>query len=246
MSGPPVALVTGAALRLGAGIVRRLHGSGYSVAVHYRSSSAAATALTDELNGLRPGSADLVAGDIAQEGGPEALAVDVMARWGGCDVLVNNASAFFPTPMGEVTAADWDALVGSNLRGPFFLVQALLPTLRERCGVVVNLIDIHAERPLPDYPVYSMAKAGLAMMTRALARDLAPEVRVNGVAPGAILWPEDPDDAWGSQRASILERIPLGRTGESQDIADAVAYLVGAPYVTGQILAVDGGRSVVL
>lgn len=247
MSEPkPIALVTGAARRVGAAIATRLHGAGYDLALHYRQSRDGAAALAAQFNAARAGSAWLLAGDLAERDGPASIAEAFLARSSHCDLLVHNASSFYPTAMGEVEADAWDDLMGSNLRGPFFLTQALLPALRQRGGAVVSIIDIHAERPLAEYPVYSIAKAGLAMLTRSLARELAPEIRVNGVAPGAILWPEDPDDTWGKQQQAILRRIPLARTGTPEDIADAVHYLATAPYVTGQILAVDGGRSVVI
>ncbi len=242
----PVALVTGAAVRVGAAIARHLHAQGYDVVLHYRRSREPAEALATEFNRHRSNSALLVAGDLAAASGPAAIAEAFFERYSRCDLLVNNASSFFSTTVEEVDAAIWDELIGSNLRGPFFLVQALLPALRGAQGSIVNLVDIHAERPLLGYSIYSIAKAGLVMLTRSLARELAPEVRVNAVAPGAILWPEDPDDVWGRERDAILKRVPLGRTGTPEDIAGAVAYLAAAPYVTGQILAVDGGRSVVV
>lgn len=243
---PPVALVTGAAVRVGAAIARRLHAQGYDVALHYRRSREPAEALATEFNRQRGNSAMLVAGDLASAAGPSAIAAAFLERYARCDLVVNNASSFFPSAVEEVDAGVWNELLGSNLRGPFFLVQALLPALRESGGSVVSITDIHAERPLLGYPVYSIAKAGLVMLTRSLARELAPEVRVNAVAPGAILWPEDPDDTWGREQEAILKRVPLGRTGTPEDIAGAVVYLATAPYVTGQILAVDGGRSVVV
>lgn len=242
----PVALVTGGAVRVGAAISRRLHADGFDVALHYRRSRRPAEELAAELNDVRADSAFLVAGDLAATGGPQTIAAGFLDRGTTCDLLVNNASSFFPTAVDEADDAAWDELFGSNLRGPFFLIQTLLPALQAGQGAIVNLVDIHAERPLAGYPVYSMAKAGLVMLTRSLARELAPLIRVNGVAPGAILWPEDPDDAWGREQEAILKRIPLGRTGTPEDIADAVVYLARAPYVTGQILAVDGGRSVVI
>ncbi len=242
----PLALVTGAARRVGAAIAARLHGEGFDLALHYRRSRGGAAALAQRFNDERAESAWLLEGDLAASDGPARIAEAFLTRASHCDLLVHNASSFYPTAVGEVDAKVWDDLMGSNLRGPFFLTQALLPALRVRGGSVVNLIDIHAERPLAEYPVYSIAKAGLAMLTRSLARELAPEIRVNGVAPGAILWPEDPEDAFGKQQQAILRRIPLGRTGTPEDIADAVYYLASAPYVTGQILAVDGGRSVVI
>ncbi|MCC5886136.1 MAG: pteridine reductase [Gammaproteobacteria bacterium] len=242
----PIALVTGAARRVGAAIAARLHGAGFDLALHYRQSRDGAAALAERFNAERAESAWLLEGDLAAGDGPARIAEAFLARCSHCDLLVHNASSFYPTALGEVDAKVWDDLMGSNLRGPFFLTQALLPALRVRGGCVVNIVDIHAERPLAEYPVYSIAKAGLAMLTRSLARELAPEIRVNAVAPGAILWPEDPEDAFGKQQQAILRRIPLGRTGTPEDIADAVHYLAGAAYVTGQILAVAGGRSVVI
>ena len=174
----------------------------------------------------------------------ERMAHDVVERTGGLDVLVNNASNFYPTPLGTITEEQWDDLVGSNLKAPLFLTQALLPELRAAQGVVVNIVDVHAQRPLRDHPVYGAAKAGLAMLTRSLAKDLGPDVRVNGVSPGAILWPEG-DGMSDTLRAGIIRQTALKRAGEPEDIAAAVLFLVrDAPYVTGQIIAVDGGRSV--
>lgn len=236
------ALVTGAARRIGAAIATRLHADGARVAIHYRSSADEARALRDSLNDRRPGSAEIFAADVAdpEQAGP---LVEAVSGWaGGLDVLVNNASTFYPTPVGSVTEAEWDDLVGSNLKGPLFLSQAAAPALRAARGAIVNLVDIHARRPLRDHPVYGPAKAGLAMLTLSLAKDLAPEVRVNGVAPGAILWPED--GLSDAAKASILEQVPLARAGTPEDIADCIAWLLGAAYVTGQIIAVDGGRSI--
>lgn len=242
MTGPPVALVTGGARRVGAAIVRALHGAGHDVAVHHRHSAEDARTLVDALCTERPGSAFALAADLAEDDGPADLAAALLAARGRCDVLVNNASAFFETPVGRFDAVAWDALVGSNLRGPLFLTQALAPALREAGGAIVNLVDVHAWRPLPGYPVYSAAKAGLLMATRSLALELAPEVRVNAVAPGAILWPEGED--WETRREALLARVPLGRTGRPEDVADAVCFLARTPYVTGQVLAVDGGLSI--
>lgn len=238
-----VALVTGGAARLGAAIVRRLHAAGARVLIHYRSSAAPAEALRDELLAKRPESAALVQGDLIDPQSWPRLVAAAERFGGGLDVLINNASSFYPTPVGEATVAHWDDLFGSNARAPFFLSQAAAPQLRKRHGCIVNLVDIHAERPYADHAVYCMAKAANAMMVKALARDLAPEVRVNGIAPGAALWPagymED------SERRTILDRIPLGRPAGAGQIADAVMCMVTGPdYVTGQILAVDGGRSV--
>ena len=238
-----VALVTGAARRIGASIVTRLHAAGARIVVHYRGSAAAAESLVASLNEQRAESAlalqcDLLDTDTLQE--LVAASVD----WGGrLDVLVNNASTFYPTPLGTVTEAEWRDLTGSNLKAPLFLSQAALPQLQAQRGCIVNIVDIHAERPLRNHPVYGSAKAGLAMLTRALAKDLAPEVRVNGVAPGAILWPED--GMTEAVQKTILQQVPLARAGSPADIADCVLYLVrDAHYVTGQVIAVDGGRSI--
>ncbi|MDX2411133.1 MAG: pteridine reductase [Woeseiaceae bacterium] len=238
-----VALITGAARRIGAAIATTLHRNGANIAVHYRKSSADAEALVDRLNAERPDSAALFQEDLNDIEALPSLVEKVIAWHGALDVLVNNASSFYPTPPGEITQANWDDLVGSNLKAPLFLSQAALPALREARGAIINLIDVHAQRPLRNHAVYGSAKAGLAMLTRSLAKDLAPEVRVNGVSPGAILWPENGmDDA---TRESILKQIPLARAGQPEDIAGCVLYLVkDATYVTGQIIAVDGGRSI--
>jgi pteridine reductase len=239
---PPCVLVTGAARRIGAAIARELHGRGARVLIHFHHADAAAGTLVDELNAGRPDSADCHGADLREPAQLEALADAARRRWGRLDGLVHNASTFYPTPVGTTTAAQWDDLMGTNLRAPYFLTQALTPALRASRGAVVNVADIHAERPLKDHPVYSAAKAGLAMMTRALARELAPDVRVNAVAPGAILWPERPMSTQARER--IMERVALKRPGTPGDIARTVAFLLfDAPYITGQVLAVDGGRS---
>ena len=238
-----VALITGAARRIGATIATRLHAEGANVAIHYRGSAAEADALAASLNATRADSAATFQADLNETTALPDLIADVVAWAGGIDVLVNNASSFYPTPPGEITEADWDDLVGSNLKAPLFLSQAALSELRRSRGVIVNMIDIHAQRPLKDHTVYGPAKAGLAMLTRSLAKDLAPEIRVNGIAPGAILWPED--EMADTTKQSILDQVPLGRPGDPDDIAGCVLYLVrDATYVTGQIIAVDGGRSV--
>ena len=238
------ALVTGAAKRIGAVIARTLHAAGANVAIHYHSSADAARELVAELERERRGSAFSVGADVRDVGALERMARDVVERAGRIDVLINNASNFYPTPLGTVTEEQWDDLVGSNLKAPLFLTQALLPDLRAAHGVVVNIVYVHAQRPLRDHPVYGAAKAGLAMLTRSLAKDIGPDVRVNGVSPGAILWPEG--DAMSDKlRAGIIKQTALKRAGEPEDIAAAVLFLVrDAPYVTGQIIAVDGGRSV--
>ncbi len=241
-STPPVALVTGAAHRIGAAIVRHLHGRGMNVVLHYRSSRKAAEALVAELEARRPGSALALAADLLDTGALPALVERARTRWGRLDVLVNNASSFYPTAIGETTEAQWEDLIGTNLKAPFFLAQAAAPHLAERGGSIVNIVDIHARKPLKGHPVYSVAKAGLQMLTMALARELGPKVRVNGVAPGAILWPEQPLEA--AQREEILQRTALKRQGRPEDIARAVAFFIEeADYVSGQILCVDGGRT---
>ena len=236
------ALVTGGARRVGASIARALHAHGCGVAIHYRSSSSDATALADSLNSSRPGSALVTRCNLLDDAALAAMIGDVAGRAGRLDILVNNASSFYPTPLGTVTRENWDDLVGTNLRAPLFLSQAAAPHLRAARGVIINLIDIHAMRPLRDHVLYGTAKAGLAMLTRSLARDLAPEIRVNGVAPGAVLWPED--GLSDSTRESIVRQIPMKHPGTPDDIAGCVLYLVQAGYVTGQIVAVDGGRSI--
>ena len=237
------ALVTGAAKRIGAAITRTLHSAGANVAIHYNRSAGEADKLAAELNELRPQSAFTVAADMLDIDAVQRMAKDVVARAGKLDVLVNNASNFYPTPLGSVTLEQWHDLMGSNLKAPLFLSQALLPALRAARGVIINIVDVHAQRPLRDHPVYGAAKAGLAMLTRSLAKDLGPDVRVNGVSPGAILWPDE--GMSDGLRAAIVKQTALKRSGEPQDIAATVLFLVrDAPYVTGQIIAVDGGRSV--
>jgi len=239
------ALVTGGARRVGAAIARELHGAGASVLLHYRDSEAEASKLATELNAVRAGSAATVKADLLAPVAPKALVAAALERFARLDLLVNNASSFFPVPVGEIEASHWEELIGSNLRAPLFLSQEAAPQLARNKGAIVNIVDIHAERPLKGYPVYSVAKAGLAALTRSLALELAPEVRVNGVAPGAIAWPED-GQFDPEERKRILASTPLGRVGTPEDIAQAVHFLACAPYVSGQIIAVDGGRSVYL
>ena len=238
-----VALVTGAAQRIGAAVVRALHAEGMQVALHYRRSREPAEALAAELNAQRPASVALFQADLLGRGRPERLVEKVVGTWGRLDVLVNNASSFYPTPVGTVTEEVWEGLIGTNLKAPFFLAQAAAPHLKLSRGCIVNLADIHGLRPLKEHAVYSISKAALVMLTRSLARELGPEVRVNAVAPGAILWPEQGLDELTRQR--ILSRTALKRQGRPEDIARAVRFLVrDADYVTGQVIAVDGGRSV--
>lgn len=239
----PAALVTGGARRIGAEIVRGLHAAGWRVVLHYHRSATEAESLAAALNALRTDSVLALQADLDDPAALAALVETAARRWGRLDGLVNNASSFYPTPLGNITETDWTHLLGSNLKAPLFLAQAAAPHLRRRGGAIVNLIDVYAERPLKGYPVYSVAKAGLAALTRSLAVEFAPEVRVNGVSPGAILWPEQQDD--GPQPADILAKVPLARPGTPGDITRTVRFLLEeAPYVTGQILAVDGGRSV--
>lgn len=238
-----IALVTGAARRIGAAIAETLHEHGAKVAIHYRGSQAEAEALSATLNTRRADSARIFECDLADVGAPAALVGDVVGWAGGLDILVNNASSFYPTPLGSITEEQWTDLVDSNLKAPLFLSQAAIPQLRANNGVIVNIIDIHAIKPLKDHAVYGAAKAGLAMLTRSMARELAPDIRVNGVAPGAIMWPER--GMTDEIKEKILGEIPLGRAGEPSDIANAVLFLVrDATYTTGQIIAIDGGRSV--
>jgi pteridine reductase len=239
------ALITGGARRVGAAIARRLHAAGANVVLHYRDSAADADALAAQLNGARPKSAATVKAELLAPIAPRALVSAALDHIGALDLLVNNASSFFPVGIGAIEASHWEELMGSNLRAPLFIAQEAAPKLAARRGAIVNIVDIHAERPLKGYPVYSVAKAGLAALTRALAVELAPDVRVNGVAPGAIAWPEDGQlDA--AERQRILATTPLARIGTPEDIAQAVHFLACAPYVTGQVVAVDGGRSLFL
>ena len=239
-----VVLVTGGAKRVGAAIVRRLHREGASLMLHYRSSEREANALREELSAARSNSVALVQADLLDVAGLSEIVKNTLSRFERLDALVNNASTFFPTPIGEITQGNWDNLMGTNLRAPLFLAQAAAVHLRRTGGAIVNITDIHAERPLKSYVVYSVAKAGLVGLTRSLARELGPEIRVNGVAPGAILWPED--GTWDEvARQRVISHTLLKRTGDPDDIARAVHYLIAeAPYVTGQIIAVDGGRSI--
>jgi pteridine reductase len=242
-----VVLITGGARRVGAAIARRLHGAGANLVVHYRSSAADARNLKQELTTARAGSVALVQADLLKPGNLAALIKDAVKAFGRLDGLVNNASSFYPTPLGEITEQSWDDLMGTNLKAPLFLSQAAARELKKSHGSIVNIIDIHAEFPMKSYVVYNVAKGGLVALTRSLARELGPEVRVNGVAPGTILWPDD--DTWKDEvsRQRIMNQAALKRIGEPDDIAKAVEFLLtAAPYVTGQVLAVDGGRSVML
>lgn len=234
--------ITGGARRIGAAMARVFHANGARLILHYRNSADEARALAGELMESRPGSVALLHADLLDTADLARVARDAEEAFGQLDVLINNASSFYPTPLGTVTEEHWDDLLGSNLKAPFFLSQALAPALKKSHGMILNMADIHARRPLRQHTVYCIAKAGLSMLTMSLAKELAPEVRVNAIAPGAILWPEaemDPED-----REQIIREVPLARTGTPEDIArTALFYISAAPYITGQVLAVDGGRS---
>lgn len=238
----PVALITGASRRVGAVIARTLHAAGYDLALHYRRSVDDARTLADELEQQRACSTLLLQAELADISALPALIERLLAHYGRLDALVNNASAFYPTPLGTATPAQWNELFASNAQAPFFLSQAAIPALRDARGTIVNMIDIYAERPLAEHPLYCMAKAALAALTRSFALDLGPDIRVNGVAPGAVLWPSD-GKPYADQQA-MLARTPLQRAGTPDDVAGAVLWLLrDAPFVTGQIIRVDGGRT---
>jgi pteridine reductase len=237
------ALITGAARRVGATIARKLHAAGANIVLHYRSSAEPAEALAGELNEVRPNSVVLVEADLLDPSQLQALPAIATSNFGTLDILVNNASTFYPTPMGDITEIDWNDLIGTNLKAPLFLSQAASTALRISNGLIVNIADIHGTRPLSRHPVYSIAKAGVIMLTQSLARELGPSIRVNAVAPGPVMWPEDGMDK--ELQAKIVDRTALKRPGSPDDVARAVLFFATeAPYITGQILAVDGGRSV--
>ena len=241
----PVALITGAAKRVGAVIARALHAAGYDLALHYRRSRSEMDALCAELEDRRAGSTFAIQAELGDIDRLSGIVDHSVARFGRMDALINNASAFYPTPVGSVTPAQWQELFVSNAQAPFFLAQAAAPHLRKTHGSIVSIVDIYAERPLPNHPVYCMAKAALAMMTQALAKELAPEVRVNAVAPGAVLWPESGKDYTDQQE--LIARTPLKRAGTPEDVAAAVVFLVrDAGFTTGQTLRVDGGRALLI
>jgi pteridine reductase len=241
-----VVLITGGAKRVGAATCRRLHSAGANLMLHYRVSAGEARLLQAELNHQRKDSVALIQADLLDIAKLPAMVEQTVQSFGRLDALVNNASSFFQTPVGEITAAAWEDLIGTNLRAPLFLSQAAAPALKKSQGAIVNITDIHAERPLKNYVVYSVAKAGLVGLTRSLARELAPEVRVNAIAPGPILWPDDETfDELSRQR--IISHTPLKREGTPEDIAKAVHFLLAeATYVTGETINVDGGRHVAL
>jgi pteridine reductase len=242
---PKVVLITGGARRVGAAMCRMLHASGADIMLHYRSSVTEAREVQAELNALRADSVALVQADLLNLAALPSVVSETVNRFGRLDVLVNNASSFFPTPVGEIEEQAWEDLVGTNLKTPLFLSQAAAPHLKRSHGCIVNIVDIHADRPTRSYAVYSAAKGGLMALTRALACDLAPEVRVNGVSPGVILWPED--ERWSDElaRQRIIHTTLLKRVGDPDDIARTARFLIyDAPYITGQVIAVDGGRSI--
>ena len=237
-----VALITGAAHRVGAEIARSLHAQGMDLVLHYRSSESAARALKAELELSRPDSVLLHQADLHRCIGFAGMIERARAFRGRLDVLVNNASSFYPTPLGDASEEQWEDLIGSNLKGPFFLTKEAAPFLRSTSGCVINLVDIHALRPLKDHPIYSIAKAGNAMMVKSLARELGPQVRVNGIAPGAILWPDQ--GASDDDKGEVVSRTALKRSGSPADVARTLVFLIrDADYITGQMVTVDGGRS---
>lgn len=242
-SSSPTALITGSARRIGAEIARHLHSEGYRVIIHCRHSRDEGEALVATLNQTRPDSASLIQADLSDMTQVSVMSEQITAEFGDIHLLVNNASSFYPTPLGESSQQQWDDLINSNLRAAYFLTQSLSPGLIRNNGAVVNLVDVHSQRGLPDYPIYSIAKAGVEMMVKVLAKDLAPNVRINGVSPGPILWPEAEAALSDAAKDEIMKKTPLRRSGNPKDIADAVYFLAHAPFITGQVLAVDGGRS---
>jgi pteridine reductase len=238
-----VVLITGGARRVGAEMARSFHAAGANVMIHYRSSAAAAIALADSFNTIRPHSAAHFAAHLSHPDAPDKLLAATRLEFGRLDVLINNASSFYPTRVGSITLTQWDDLIGSNLKAPLFVSQAAAPALKETRGLIINMLDIHALRPLKGHPVYCAAKAGLAMLTKSLARELGPEIRVNGIAPGPVLWPEGGIEE--AMKQEIIHKTALKRSGSPQDIARTALFLAkDAPYITGQIIAVDGGRSI--
>ncbi len=241
-----VALITGGARRVGAEIARTLHAHGMQLVIHYRSSKDDAHALQIELEKHRPKSVLLVKGDLLQVAQLPGIVEAAVAAFGRVDALINNASTFYPTPVAAATEEQWEDLIGTNLKAPFFLAQAAAPHLKKAQGCIVNIADIHGERPIKHYPIYSAAKAGLVMLTKSLARELAPEVRVNAIAPGTIMWPEGEAEVSTAQKQEMLARVPLRRSGSPDDIARTALFLIrDAGYINGQVIAVCGGRTVV-
>ncbi|MBN1005342.1 pteridine reductase [Amphritea pacifica] len=239
----PIALITGAGRRIGATITRQLWQQGYRVIIHCHNSTEAAAAIAQELNLQRADSARVLQADLNSSQQVSDLASNALSCWGRIDLLVNNASSFYPTPIDQSTDQQWDDLINSNLKAAYFLAAKLSPSLRQQQGNIINIVDIHAQRALPGYPIYSIAKAGLQMMTLALAKELAPEVRVNGVSPGPILWPEQEAEISAAEQQAILNKTLLKRIGRPEDIAQTVLFLASQNFITGQIIAVDGGKS---
>ncbi len=235
------ALITGAANRLGAQIARTLHQNGANLIIHYRESAANARALEQQLNDLRAESASCLQADLNDLDAINNLAHDAAQLYHGLDFLINNASSFYPTPIGKITEQDWDDLAGSNFKAPLFLSQACYPYLRETCGVIINMLDIYASSPLKNHSLYCSAKAANQMLVKSMALEMAPEVRVNGIAPGAILWPDKSNTAQPEYQKKLLKKIPLQRTGSPESIAQTVMFLLGNDYVTGEVIKVDGG-----
>jgi pteridine reductase len=236
------ALVTGGAKRIGATIAETLHNNGFNVAIHYNSSSDSAEQLCAQFNAKKQDSSIAIGADLLDQSSLENLIPSLIEKTKRLDILVNNASTFYPTPIEKIALEDWENLFGTNLKAPLFLSKYAAKYLRQSRGTIINIIDIHSKKPLKDHPIYGSAKSGLAMLTRSLASDLAPAVRVNGISPGLILWPENnPSD---QVKNNILQQIPLKKIGTSEDIANCVLFLIeDAPYITGEIIAVDGGRS---
>jgi pteridine reductase len=243
MSNNPTLLITGAAKRLGAETAEIFHDNGYNIALHYRKSKAPALLLAERLNNIRANSCEIFAADLDQLNEIEKLATDTVQRFGKIDTLINNASSFYPTKIGTATEQHWNDLISSNMKAPFFLSQACAPYLQKTKGCIINIVDIYSEKALTNHTIYCMAKAGLNMMTQSLALELAPNVRVNGVSPGAILQPSEGNSAMSDQ-TNILAKVPLARSGEASDIANTALFLAtNAPYISGQIISVDGGRT---
>jgi pteridine reductase len=241
------ALVTGAAKRIGAEVARHLHAANFNLIIHYYHSEPEAFTLVNELNSQRADSAIAIKADLNNHAQLMTLAKQASEQWQGISLLINNASSFYPTPFGKASEADWDDLIGSNLKAPYFLAQALAPVLTAAAGCIVNIADIYADKPLRGHSIYSIAKAGNLMLTKSLAQELAPRIRVNGIAPGAILWPEQDGKLSDDDKEKMLNKIPLQQRGQARDIAKAIMFLViDAPYVTGQVLTVDGGRSLTI
>jgi pteridine reductase len=240
-----VVLVTGGAKRVGAAICRRLHTAGANIAIHYRSSLYEALALCAELNDLRANSAHCVQADLLDLAALRNMVADAVQHFGHLDALINNASSFYATPLSLINEQQWFDLIGTNLKAPLFIAQAAADELRRRHGAIVNIVDIHAERPMHGHLLYSAAKAGLVALTKGLAQEMAPQVRVNAVAPGVISWPEDEEWQDEERRRKIIAHTLLKREGEPDDIARTVQFLIAdAPYITGQVISVDGGRSI--